>query len=131
MWNDKANPTSSGRFLPQDSSIPPPDALPEAAVTSDWMPLRRGGCGEFPAYQQEVSMSGTVKQSGAWLLALIVAIAMLAGTRALVASPAKLDCNGGTCADLEECEDNCDAIFGEGQWVMATCSTGGCCRCFL
>ena len=81
-------------------------------------------------------MSQTVKKSSGWLVALLVAAALLFGTRALLASPTNLGCpnppfNGGTCEDQPECADNCDTIFGEGQWVMAVCGTGGCCRCFL
>lgn len=81
-------------------------------------------------------MSQAVKKSSGWLVALLVAVALLFGTRALLASPANLSCpnppfNGGTCADLGECEDNCDIIFGFGNWDHASCGTGGCCRCFL
>ena len=81
-------------------------------------------------------MSQAVKKSSGWLVVLLVAAALLFGTRALLASPANLSCpnppwNGGTCTDLDDCEDNCDIIFGEGQWVSANCTTGGCCRCLL
>jgi hypothetical protein len=67
---------------------------------------------------------------------MLVAVALLFGTRALLASPRNFDCpnppfNGGTCADLGECEDNCDIIFGFGNWDHVSCGTGGCCRCFL
>ena len=79
-------------------------------------------------------MSHAMKSSSGWLVGLLVAVALLFGARALLASPANLDCpnppyNGGTCADLPECESNCHIIFGE--YDHATCGVNGCCRCFL
>jgi hypothetical protein len=79
-------------------------------------------------------MSQAVKRSSGWLVALLVAVALLFGARALLASPANLSCpnppyNGGTCEDLEECEGNCEMIFGD--YDHAACGINGCCRCFL
>ena len=79
-------------------------------------------------------MSQAVKRSSGWLVALLVAAALLFGTRAVLASPANLDCpnppyNGGTCSSPAECDNNCLIIFEE--YDHAVCGVNGCCRCFL
>lgn len=71
-----------------------------------------------------------------WLVFAAVLVAVFGfGARQAVASPVYATAceayNGGSCVDLAECEANCDAIFGVGNWIWAKCYPDGCCNCFL
>ena len=82
-------------------------------------------------------MSERIKKLPVWMVGLLVAGALAFGATRATATPAFLVCNpeiynGGTCVDDDECAENCDAIFGMGQWTFAQCHEGiGCCRCIL
>jgi hypothetical protein len=81
-------------------------------------------------------MAERVKRFSWWVFAAVLVGVFSFGARQALASPAYTVCdppayNGGTCADLEECEENCNTIFGMGQWAFAKCYTNGCCNCFL
>ena len=87
---------------------------------------------------EEVGMSERIKKVvPLWVFGLLVAGALAFGAQRAMAEPAFFTCNpaiynGGTCVDDDECEDNCDTIFGMGQWEQALCNESiGCCRCIL
>jgi hypothetical protein len=80
-------------------------------------------------------MSERIKKMPAWLFGLAIGGALAFGAQRAMATAAFDTCNdppynGGTCADKAECEDNCDSIFGVGNWTQARCQ-GNCCECVL
>lgn len=75
-------------------------------------------------------MKARISRIGRYVLALLVTASLAFGAREAFAATAGLVCEGGTCTTNQECQNNCDRIFGDGART-GRCTGLGCCRCLL
>jgi hypothetical protein len=83
-------------------------------------------------------VSNVLKMIPVVLLTLLVAIALVIGTRTAVARPVTATCQDdgsvhlGTCATQQECQNKCEAAHPEipPNEIQGRC-IGGCCTCLF
>lgn len=78
-------------------------------------------------------MSRQAKKGGRWVFVLAVLAALGFGARVALAQDALLTCPPpaiGTCTSQQDCQNQCDAIHGQGN-SDGVCQISGCCICLL